>query len=277
MRSIADLMDLRNRVALVTGGAGHIGSSAVETLAELGASIVVLDVDAAACEVVADRARLVHGVSSLGLSIDLCDAAAVLSVPDRVRDEFGRLDMLVNCAAIVGTDMLEGWNVEFERQSLDAWRKAIETNLTAVFALVQACHNLLADSGHGSIVNVASINEKIEYTNFLLLDSYSKSGRKMIDRDHKDLSLLLEYGLPADLAKSPHPGERIQPAYQSRSDRNYRRVLDWVRSLKGPPHPDYRVRPRVPWATGGGGSSLPDMGDLEAEATTQPAGEVVDR
>ena len=51
---------------------------------------------------------------------------------------FGRIDIIVNCAAFVGTSGLEGWAVPFEQQSDETWRRALEVNLTAPFVLVQA-------------------------------------------------------------------------------------------------------------------------------------------
>jgi NAD(P)-dependent dehydrogenase (short-subunit alcohol dehydrogenase family) len=157
MRSIKSLMDLSGRVALVTGGAGHIGSVICDALAELGANIAILDVDGASCDDVAERVRHQHGVTALALSIDLKDEQAVRAVSGLVQDDLGRLDILVNCAALVGTSDLEGWVAPFSEQNANTWRLALEINLTAPFVLVQACANALVASGNGSIINISSI------------------------------------------------------------------------------------------------------------------------
>jgi len=65
VRTVQELQDLRGRTALVTGGAGHLGRAAADALAELGAGIVVLDLDPAACRAEADRLRAAHGVDAL--------------------------------------------------------------------------------------------------------------------------------------------------------------------------------------------------------------------
>jgi NAD(P)-dependent dehydrogenase (short-subunit alcohol dehydrogenase family) len=150
-------MDMSGRVALVTGGSGHIGGAMAETLAELGAGIVILDLDADRCEETAAVLRREYNVPAIACATNLADSDAVSRVGEFVREKMGRLDVVVNSAALVGSTALPGWATAFEEQSLSTWRAAIEVNVTAVFALTQTCLGLLRESGHGSIVNVASI------------------------------------------------------------------------------------------------------------------------
>ena len=156
MKSIKELMDLTGRTALITGGAGHIGRAFGHALAEAGANVALLDMDAEATEAAARKIADRHGVKTLGLTIDLADEPALKEVPDRVAEALGGLGILVNCAAFVGTSNLSGWVVPFEEQSVDTWRAALEINLTAAFALIQAATPLLRASGHGSVVNIGS-------------------------------------------------------------------------------------------------------------------------
>ena len=156
MRSVHELMRLDGRVALITGGAGHIGSTIADAFAELGADIAVLDRNAEGAQAVAAGLCRTRGVRAVALGIDLADPAATQAAPARVCAELGGLDILVNCAAFVGTTGLTGWACGFDRQSAETWRQAMEVNLTAVFELVQAAHEPLARRG-GSIVNVSSI------------------------------------------------------------------------------------------------------------------------
>lgn len=148
---------MNGRVAVITGGTGHIGHVLVDVLGELGAAIVVLDVSADACAAEARRIGEQYGVGALPCPVDLRDTAAIRDVPEVVRKEFGRLDILINCAAMGGSMDLEGWTSPFEEQSVEVWREALEVNLTAPFVLIQACRELLVASGHGSIINVCSI------------------------------------------------------------------------------------------------------------------------
>ena len=156
MRSIEKLSSMEGRVSLITGGAGHIGSAMAEALAEAGSSLVLLDLDEGRCNEAAEKLAKAHNVEVMPLVIDLINEEALRAVPGQVEKRFGRLDTLINCAALVGTSALEGWAVPFADQSADTWRLALETNLTSPFVLAQACAPLLA-SNRGAIINVASI------------------------------------------------------------------------------------------------------------------------
>ena len=156
MRTLKQLMDLQGRVALITGGAGHIGRVVGEGLAELGAAIAVLDLDQSAGTTAAEISQK-HGVKSLGLAVDLTDLPAVQSAPQKVLDEFGRLDIVVHSAAYGGDTKFPGWAVPFTEQTTEAWDRALRVNLTSAFALAQAARQPLIDSGHGSIVFISSI------------------------------------------------------------------------------------------------------------------------
>lgn len=157
MKSVAELMDLRGRVALITGAAGHIASAIADALAEQGAAIAVLDLMPEACT---SRAREIHeryGVATLPLPVNLEDDVALRAVPGAVVANLGGLDILVHCAALVGTSELAGWTTPFAQQDVGTWRRALDVNLTAVFVLTQACAPALAASGHGSVVTVGSL------------------------------------------------------------------------------------------------------------------------
>lgn len=157
MKTVTQLMDLKGRVALITGGAGHIGSAMAEAIAELGGNIVILDIDAQQAEAVASRLVKEYAVETMAIQVDLGNDERVRAMPAEVIKKFGRLDILVNNAALVGTSNLKGWGVPFKEQSVETWRKAMDINLTAVFVLTQACAEALEASGHGSIINIGSI------------------------------------------------------------------------------------------------------------------------
>lgn len=154
MRTLKQLMDLQDRVALITGGAGHIGRVIAEGLAELGASIAVLDLGPK--DVAAEIAQN-YKVKTLPLAVDLTDINAVQSAPQRVVQELGRLDIVIHSAAYGGDTKFPGWAVPFDEQTTEAWDRALRVNLTSAFALAQAARQPLADSEHGSIVLISSI------------------------------------------------------------------------------------------------------------------------
>ncbi len=157
MQTVKNLSSLKNRVVLITGGAGYLGSAMAEALAEQGAGIVIVDNNEAQIQKVVESLERDYGVETLALSVDLGNEEAVRSIPEQIAKRFKGLDVLINCAALVGTSSLPGWAVPFLEQSSDTWRKALEINLTAVFELTQACSPSLIASGHGSIINITSI------------------------------------------------------------------------------------------------------------------------
>lgn len=157
MKSLKELMNLTGRVALMTGGSGHIGSAMSEALAELGADIVTLDLDRKSCEAFSRGIEKDYGVRALPLDVNLAEEQTVRAVPERILKEFGRLDILVNCAALVNSSEVKGWAVPFLEQMSGPWRAALEVNLTAPFVLTQVCAEALAASGHGSVINIGSL------------------------------------------------------------------------------------------------------------------------
>jgi NAD(P)-dependent dehydrogenase (short-subunit alcohol dehydrogenase family) len=150
-------MSLDGRVAVVTGGAGHIGRAIAGGLAELGATIALVDIATSAGKEAAAELAKNWPVKAEMFDCDFERGEAVKDLPRRVREAFGAIDIIVNCAAFVGTSGLEGWAVPFEHQSDATWRRAIEVNLTAPFVLIQAAAEDLAKSGHGSVINFSSI------------------------------------------------------------------------------------------------------------------------
>ena len=157
-RSVQGLMDMRGRLVLVTGGAGHVGMAASETFAELGADLVLVDRDESAVRQAAEVLARESSVSVLPIVCDLERDGVAAALIDEATAKAGRLDVLVNAAAFVGTSDLQGWVASFESQSVATWRRAMEVNLTAPFALVQAAAALLrAAPAGGAVINVSSI------------------------------------------------------------------------------------------------------------------------
>lgn len=156
MRSIRDMMDLSGRVSLVTGGAGNIGKACCHALAECGSDIAVVDINSQLAEEIAKDIAVVHKRKVIPFVADMGSEKMVRDLPDQVVQELGSLDILVNCAAFVGTSGLTGWVTPFPEQESQAWRSALEVNLTACFELIQESLPHLKKSGSGSIINIAS-------------------------------------------------------------------------------------------------------------------------
>jgi len=157
MRRLNELMSLDGRVAVVTGGAGHLGLAFSEALSELGARVVIVDRDPGQCAARAEAIAHHSGRECFGVAAELSSRAETATIVPRVLEKFGRLDILVNNAAFTGASGISGFAVPFPEQSLDAWEAALRVNLTAAFQLTQSAREALIASGHGSIINIGSI------------------------------------------------------------------------------------------------------------------------
>lgn len=158
MTTVSKLMDMHERVVLITGGAGHVGRTAAETYLELGAHVVLLDFPDLLLGAIAEELEDTFQRSVRTVACDLEDEASWRPVLGALAAETGRLDVLVNCAAFVGTSDLAGWAVPLEDQTLLTWRRALEVNVTAPFGVIQALLPALRTSSAGGVVvNVSSI------------------------------------------------------------------------------------------------------------------------
>lgn len=157
MTTVARLMSLEGRRALVTGATGGIGRVIAQALAELGADLVLVDRPGSSyVELVQDlEVNWKCTVATVDCDLELQNDRARLI--DSITLGSDGVDILVNNAAFVGTSDLEGWATSFEQQSVETWRRAIEVNLTAVFDLSKGLAPILSDSDGGAIVNIASI------------------------------------------------------------------------------------------------------------------------
>lgn len=157
MADIKSQMNLHEQVAIITGGAGHLGKVMADTLAEAGANIVIVDIDAKKIDAVCKAIKAKWQVHTLGIAADLENPEERCTLVQKTIDSMGRLDILINNAAFVGTSKLTGWGVPFAEQETETWRRALEVNLTAVFDLTQKAVPFLKSNGNGRIINIASI------------------------------------------------------------------------------------------------------------------------
>lgn len=148
-------MNLKNRRAVITGAAGGLGRVLADTLAELGADLVLVDKQGQ--DLGELKSNLCHrwGVNVQMCYCDLEQQNERIELIALLRKQ--PLHILINNAAFVGTAELTGWSVPFEDQTVSAWRRALEVNLIAVFELCQGLTPLLKEAVGASIVNIGSI------------------------------------------------------------------------------------------------------------------------
>jgi len=146
---------LAGKVAVVTGALGLLGREHCRALADAGARVVLTDLDGAACARVA--AEFGHG--AVGIGADITSEASVKRLRDQVLALGGRIDVLVNNAAI--NDKFEdpakaAEQSRFEAYPVELFRQSLEVNVTGTFLCAQVLGAEMARAGQGSIINVSS-------------------------------------------------------------------------------------------------------------------------
>jgi NAD(P)-dependent dehydrogenase (short-subunit alcohol dehydrogenase family) len=146
-------MRLKDRVAIVTGGARGIGAGIARCLAAEGARLALIDVDGPEAE--ATAAQLAGG--AIGLAADASEEGQANAAVEQVVQRFGGLDILVNNAGGGGERSMTSVGNPFIRIDQAGWDDQIATNLRTTFAMSKAAIPHLQQRGGGSIVNIASI------------------------------------------------------------------------------------------------------------------------
>ena len=159
--TIFDKFNLKGRTAIVTGGGGQLGTEFCKTLAEAGASVVVADLlmehATRSNKLLADA-----GFSSMAAQLDITSADSIARTVSETLKKFGRLDILVNSAAL--DPKFDPTAAEkgiapgaFEDYPLADWQAALNVNLTGMFLTTQACvKQMVAQGKKGSIINICS-------------------------------------------------------------------------------------------------------------------------
>jgi NAD(P)-dependent dehydrogenase (short-subunit alcohol dehydrogenase family) len=136
-RSWSELYSLEGRVAIVTGANGLLGRRHVEALQNAGGTVIGVDID----------------------EMDVTDEASIRVIRDHVLQKHGRIDVIVNNAAMndaVENSAHDPTRSMFENYPLELWRRVLDVNVTGMFLCSQVFGATMKEQGHGSIINIAS-------------------------------------------------------------------------------------------------------------------------
>lgn len=146
--NISSLFDLSGKVAIITGGAGDIGLVYARALAEVGAAVVLADIDEARAQEGAETLRN-DGAQSIGVRVDVRSAESTAQMAQAATDAFGGIDILINNAAIM-TDLPP---YGLSNMPIDEWNRVMDVNLRGPLLCVQAVVDTMTTRGGGRIIN----------------------------------------------------------------------------------------------------------------------------
>lgn len=149
-KSLAELVSLQGRAAVVTGGARGIGYAIADRLAEAGASVLLADLDGDLAGAAADELAAARAAKVLGVQTDVSDPRAVRELADRAVAEFDHLDVWVNNAGVYpGSPVLD--------TTEEQWRSVLSINLDGAFVGArEAARRMVEGERGGVIVNITS-------------------------------------------------------------------------------------------------------------------------
>lgn len=139
---------LKGKVALVTGAASGLGEATAHAFAQEGCMVACVDINQAATERVCES-LCAQDVTALALTCDVAHADEVFALVNQVHEQLGRLDIIVNCAAV-------DFTYSVEEMSVEQWDKAMNINLRAPFLFAKAAFPLMRQQHYGHIINIAS-------------------------------------------------------------------------------------------------------------------------
>ncbi|MHB2153561.1 SDR family oxidoreductase [Calditrichota bacterium GD2] len=145
-------MELKDRVAIVTGGHKGIGKALSVKLAQHGAHVAMVGRDAAALDEAASEIKKL-GVQALAVQGDLCENDVIDRFVRQVIEKFGRLDILINNAGV-------GYFAPLSELSIAHWDAMFNLNIRAVFLVTQKALPYLRQAGEAFVVNIASLAGK---------------------------------------------------------------------------------------------------------------------
>lgn len=147
--NVWDLLSLKGKVALVTGGAGLYGRQIVEAVAEGGARVYMAARNVDALQKYADELNA-RGHDVRALPLDLAEESSILALRDAVMADSGRLDILINNA--VARTMKDGYTGD-----ASTFDMSMKVNATGLFIITRAFGDIMAEQGSGSIINIGSM------------------------------------------------------------------------------------------------------------------------
>lgn len=155
--SYIDKFSLKGKNAIVTGGAGILGSHFCKGLADAGANVAIVDINEQKALQLAQEIEATYNVKALAVHCDITSEQSIKNMVDQVKAKFGKVDILHNNAAGKSSN-LEAFFAPFEEYDLAQWKEIMSTNLDSMFLVAKYVGKMMKEQGTGgSIIQTASI------------------------------------------------------------------------------------------------------------------------
>ena len=152
--NIDKIFDLSNKTIVITGAAGFLGSQYAEGLSQVGANVVLADINYKECQRMSNYLKKEYLTNPLAVKLDLTKSQSINSMVQKILKKFEKIDVLINNAADQGNSKLR--TTSFEDFPLKYWNKAIDVNLTGVFLCCQKIGKIMVKQRKGVIINISS-------------------------------------------------------------------------------------------------------------------------
>lgn len=163
------MFNLKGQVAVVTGASSGLGRQIAEAFARQGASLAILARRVERLEELRDRLEKEYKVKVLPVKVDVTSTSEIEAAAKAVKKEFGRVDILLNCA---GSSKDKG----VLEMADEEWDFTIATDLTSVFKMTRTFGKLMAEKGYGRIINIASMYGLVGNTEIHTVAYHSSKG-----------------------------------------------------------------------------------------------------
>jgi len=159
--SIFKNLNLENKYAIVTGGFGSIGVKILETLFELKCKVIVIDIlndnTNKTIKDFEDKFNIEKDNELIFFNVNLSNKDEIIEFTEKVKEKYSKIDIIINCAALVNSTKLKGWAVPFEEQSMESFDLCMDINTKAPIILFQNLIPLLKKSNCAKVINISSI------------------------------------------------------------------------------------------------------------------------
>lgn len=147
-RNMFESFSLKGKVTLITGGAGGLGFKMIEAVAQAGSDVVIADMNYEGAKAAAEKLT-VYGIKAKGYKMNIVDEESIMKVKEEVINDFGTIDILINCAAI-------NHHTSIENCSIEDFSRILHVNVAGTFAVIKHFGQILKKKNYGSIINIAS-------------------------------------------------------------------------------------------------------------------------